>query len=536
MSYAVERKARMERLERIWISFAKREVIIALKSINVMIVQWDERIPTACVGFGRNASKPVFKFNPQFFDSLSDDEIAFVIAHETAHMVLQHLIQLKQNPEYKEKFKVFNVAADCIINDWLDKCKYPEGPWFYGKKFFCPACNGKGCSTNPNCKGAECKACAAGACNTSQGCIGDNCSDRTLSEVFRKALKRFEEEGMQTGPGPVGQCTHQPCDGQSSSQSGAPCPDCRNQYGEMGGEMVDEHGEWDKQDNQAAKDWIKDNVNDSFKEGLNNADKSYIDQDTEVRTADTDGYKDNAYTERAGDAKDTAQNFTTSPGNIVGEGCMWDIDHLTKVRANWRAILTEGSSMKEKIETSWRMNPNVLLASNSKYRLPRDEDRPTLKVLVALDVSGSVSEGDKRLFIDCWRGIPRNTFEVRGVVFANRCAEIKMQKNIDSKNFQHDYVGGGTEFSAITDWIKTSNYEPDKVVVITDAGSYWRYQVKHPHKFCFVIRNGCYERNDGTVDAKQCINEWHRYQDDKTDWMKAKFFSFSKFAKILSNE
>ena len=526
-SYSALRKARMERLEDAWESLAERQVILAMKSIDALNVQWDERISTACVGFGKNATKPCFKFNPTFFDSLNEDQILFVIAHETSHMVMKHVHNLVETDEYKDNFKAFNIAADCIINDWLHKCGYPSGPWFYGKKFFCEHCGGQGCSEDIN------------------NCSGTDCSDKTLSDVFKMVMNKMEQEGEGEG---------QPGEGEGEGEGEG--------YGGQGGEMVDDHDEWQNADSEKLGDWIKENITGSpgeqEQQNQNNQSQQSqksetepgegsgegggqgenpvagidVDNSDEIRTSDTDGWEDNQYG-KIGENKSSNPSFTSTPGNIVGSGAMFNLDELRKVRANWRAILTEGTGMKEKSRLSWRRNPTVLMGNSNGYRLPYEQDEPVMRILVALDVSGSVSEQDKRLFLDCWRGIPRNAFDVRSVVFANRCAEIKPSKK-SKKEFKHDYVGGGTEFSAITDWIKTNNYEPDKIVVITDGGSYWRYTVKNPEKYNFVIRCRYYENSDGTVDAQKLIGSWTGYyDDDKTNWKQAKFYGFEKFAKVL---
>ena len=170
---------------------------------------------------------------------------------------------------------------------------------------------------------------------------------------------------------------------------------------------------------------------------------------------------------------------------------------------------------------------------DSQYRLPYEFDKPTANVLVALDVSGSICEEDKKLFFSAFKGIPRGTFTLKGVVFANRCASIKIDTVSNKRELKHDYVGGGTEFSAITDWIRTNNYIPDKVVVITDGYSSWRYEVKNPERWVFIIR-GAQEKN-GVVDVNSVINTWgYAGNKVKVDWNKARFFAFEKFAKIMS--
>jgi len=542
-----ERNARMQRLVKIWNTFADRQIVLALRSVNVLSVQWDKRIPTACVGFMPKLVKPVFKFNPDFFDRLNDEEVAFVIAHETSHMVLEHLVRLKSNEEYKEKWRAFNVAADCIINDWLHEENYPEGPWFYGKKYFCDNCNGYGCGDLLDiCKGKECKACKGLGCRTLKGCDGIDCSDKSLREVFKWTLERFEEQDQAPGnddseggecDGGEG-CTHS--SGQDGESGESTCPNAHNG---MGGEMVDDHGNWKNVDHEAASDWIDKNVSKEFKDKLNDkagnqtdaesgdSDSKEQEEDDEIRTSDTDSYTDSQI--ESGSETESKPDFHQTADHIVGAGAIFDIDKLSNVRANWRAILEDGRAKKEKQKFTWRRQPTVLMGYDSLYRLPHEEGEPQLKILVALDVSGSVSAADKKLFFACYRGIPRNMFDVKTVAFANRCAEVTLDSK--TKEIKHGHVGYGTEFSSICDWIKESNYDPDRVVVITDGGSYWRYKVNDPQNWNFVIRCPYYEKNDGAVDVDKLINAWNNSPCKDIEWNKARFFGFTKFAKILGN-
>ncbi|MAG26443.1 hypothetical protein CMI47_12910 [Candidatus Pacearchaeota archaeon] len=546
-----ERKARMQRLVNIWKSFSDRQIVLAMRSINVLNIQWDKRIPTACVGFMPGITKPIFKFNPLFFDVLSDEEIAFVIAHETSHMVLKHLLRLKSNEEYKKKWRAFNVAADCIINDWLDEENYPEGPWFYGKKYFCDKCNGYGCGDLlDKCDGKKCKSCGGIGCRSLNTCSGIDCSDRTLHEVFKWTLKRFEEQQQQPGDGE----NNEPCDGgencphksknDSNDQQSTPCP---NAHSGMGGEMVDDHSNWKNADQKTVSDWVDKNVSNEFKDKLKNKvesedkenskdeeeslNENKEEEDDNIRTSDTDSFTDSQI-ETGSDNGGVKPKFYTTADHIVGAGSIFDVNKLSNVRANWRAILEDGKATKEKLKFTWRRQPAVLMGYDTQYRLPHEEGEPQLRILVALDVSGSVSSEDKKLFFACYRGIPRNMFDVKTVAFANRCAEVSLNRS--TNEIKHGHVGYGTEFSSICDWIRENNYNPDKIVVITDGGSSWRYRVDNPQDWNFVIRCQYYEHKDGTVNIDKLISAWGSYGTTKNnDWKKAKYFGFSKFARIL---
>ncbi len=56
----------------------------------------------------------VYEFNREFFDSLSNEELAFIISHETMHVLLSHL-----KPPFEVNNTLYNYACDAVINDIL---------------------------------------------------------------------------------------------------------------------------------------------------------------------------------------------------------------------------------------------------------------------------------------------------------------------------------------------------------------------------------------------------------------------------------
>lgn len=93
--------------------------------LNMGTPEWDGSIPTAAVMLpmrGQTFEEDFrFAFNPTFAALLDEDELAFVAAHETLHILLNHLRLLekgKQRGKFTDPQK-FNVAADCVINDYL---------------------------------------------------------------------------------------------------------------------------------------------------------------------------------------------------------------------------------------------------------------------------------------------------------------------------------------------------------------------------------------------------------------------------------
>lgn len=79
---------------------------------------WDPAQPTAYVTYDSDQNRIVFAFNPDFIHTLSVEETAAVIAHETHHVVLEHLPEMLSG-----KFPnadALRKAHECIINDTIE--------------------------------------------------------------------------------------------------------------------------------------------------------------------------------------------------------------------------------------------------------------------------------------------------------------------------------------------------------------------------------------------------------------------------------
>lgn len=87
-------------------------------------------IPTAAVMWDEIKKKVKFIFNKNFQETLTDEEFAFVVAHEAIHLInghihliKKHIDEMKKNERTKEdiyKFqKKINIATDCVVNDSL---------------------------------------------------------------------------------------------------------------------------------------------------------------------------------------------------------------------------------------------------------------------------------------------------------------------------------------------------------------------------------------------------------------------------------
>jgi hypothetical protein len=92
--------------------------------LNMGKPDWEYGVKTAAVSLpmtGGNTADFRYVFNPIFAALLEPEEFAFIEAHETMHVLLNHLRLLEKGKKvgkFKDAQK-FNVAADCVINDYL---------------------------------------------------------------------------------------------------------------------------------------------------------------------------------------------------------------------------------------------------------------------------------------------------------------------------------------------------------------------------------------------------------------------------------
>lgn len=74
------------------------------------------KCPTACT----NGKKVMY--NPEFFESLSEDERTFTLAHEAMHIAFDHVKRAKDGEKDPE---LWNMATDAVINQMLDHAGLP---------------------------------------------------------------------------------------------------------------------------------------------------------------------------------------------------------------------------------------------------------------------------------------------------------------------------------------------------------------------------------------------------------------------------
>lgn len=85
-------------------------------------MKMDPSIPSACT------NGKVIKWNPEFLESLTDDEVIFVYVHECLHIAYMHTATFKQDLARGLDLKLLNIAQDYRINYDIDKLKLGNIP------------------------------------------------------------------------------------------------------------------------------------------------------------------------------------------------------------------------------------------------------------------------------------------------------------------------------------------------------------------------------------------------------------------------
>jgi len=83
--------------------------------------QYSERIPTA--GVSKQGIGMQLTINPEFYNELSEDHRFGLIKHELLHIAFGHLLLR----DLYSNHKLFNIAADLEINQYILESKLPEG-------------------------------------------------------------------------------------------------------------------------------------------------------------------------------------------------------------------------------------------------------------------------------------------------------------------------------------------------------------------------------------------------------------------------
>lgn len=461
-----------------------------------------------------------FVFSPAFGSALSVEEMAFILAHETMHIILNHLklVEGFVDREALKKAKKaidnqkrmtrdeirdaivaqqnamrFNIAADCVINDYLgnagmdvpNECMKGKDKVGVDTAYLtvhevyqmlknqvqqqnntCPSCGGTGQKPEDDEQNENEQA------GNGEGGKSES-EDKSDKKNKGKGDKDNEEKQDGQGEG----------EGEGDGK-GEPCPDCngtgKNQGG--GGDMAGEiqQGVGGTYEQLDSHDWMLDP---DYAEKMADAlDK--LNEEVENQTGLPSDLQDKKDEEedratKAQQALNKSMRAGSQDGNMK--------DFIEQVGANlaWAKLLKEidpdmfkepgiappmvSSFHQRRRKLQGHAYKDVYLPVERYEQRHEKETNEKPSIVLALDVSGSIGERDAERFITLAKSIPTERIKLFCCTFQYDYEEI------DPQNVHRFSQGGGTNFDAIVEYIEArvkpelKGKYPKSVVVITDG-------------------------------------------------------------------
>lgn len=388
-----------------------------------------------------------FRFNPTMFALLTTEERAFVMGHETMHVLLNHLGLLRRGKS-KGKFKdqrKFNIAADCVINDYLVSMGFEPGRiGEYG------------------CFGPK--------------IVGYDCSNATVSDVYVNVPDQPEQgegEDGEGGQGGQGGGEYDPLGDFFSQQGG----------GGTGEGQFDDHG-WMEGGSKDDDDALE-------KIGEDAKAKGNVPEDIEDKKQDDD-----------------AGSKYGSPGVGSGGGAMRSWVEQKGVSLAWAELLKEidpdvfkrgGPPPRPSYHQPRRklvgLNHGRVAGGLEPIILPvkrpddNRNDGEVPAIFMALDTSGSC-EHHANTFVSLAMSVPQNKIKLYAATFSDDCMELDLENP--------KWISGGTRFSPIEQYIRTKvvpdlGHYPKAVVMVTDGQASWsgvKPEDEHKDRWTWLLTDG----------------------------------------------
>lgn len=95
-----------------------------------MLLDYEETnaIPTMGVCLGQNG-RISLKYNKKFVESLTYEQLEYVLLHEIAHIALNHIERMKEFKDTNIPNELHNIAADAAANSLIGKPPFEEAIW-----------------------------------------------------------------------------------------------------------------------------------------------------------------------------------------------------------------------------------------------------------------------------------------------------------------------------------------------------------------------------------------------------------------------
>jgi predicted metal-dependent peptidase len=329
--------------------------------LNIGKPSWTGSIDTAAVSLEKNGDFK-FIFNPDFAKELTTEELGFVAAHETMHILLNHL-QLAKN---FQDHRLFNYAADAVINDYLadQGMDIPDGAVL-----------------GPD-------------------LIGEDCADLSVSEVYQRLEQEINGSGGDEGGDQKGDGQKE--DGQEgSATSGIDLDDFKN---------FDDHGWIHDSDNHDV-----DTANDIFNQNQDTLSEQIEDmRDDQPNPGSFSMAKSN---------DDLSKWREDNSVSLAWEDLLKEID--PDILPDSLTGPPERPTFTRRPRSLSGFPETILpVTKKSEVDKAKNKDKPT--IVMALDTSGSIGHEQAEKFITLAKSIPRDKVNLFTCTFTTNYLDLDL--------------------------------------------------------------------------------------------------------------
>jgi len=407
----------------------------------------DTSIPTACINI-----KGIMRYNPEWIDSLSDEEIMGLMKHEALHFILEHL---KRRVTYLTKNKklaneIWQLAEDLVVNDILisSNVKLPSG----------------GCIPDRDWNGSSTHSYTIPYFDITIEDIDKKSVEYIYDEIINQLdIMEIDGNGKGNGDFPV------PIDNQEQEQGEG---DEKEGEGDEGdGEGDKKEGDGDNRDNGNEEEKLTKKEKEILKKLPKRFDEHERPDKDEINDKKQEEYL-KKWRRKFVEAVEIGKMRGSLPAGmerLCGE--------LFKEKLNWRAILWRYITKAIPFDYYWGKPSRKSYAVSELFRqdmaLP-NVDKEKIEIVISVDTSGSITDEDLTEFISEMIGITKSFHNVDMLVMVADCkltdtplllrnATPRDIKNLKMKG------GGGTSHKPIFKWVYENKPNTKLLICLTDG-------------------------------------------------------------------
>jgi len=197
-------------------------------------------------------------------------------------------------------------------------------------------------------------------------------------------------------------------------------------------------------------------------------------------------------------------------GSDIPSGIKRLIKQLTNPQLNWRELIQQQIQSQVKSDYSW-MRPSRR-GWHMDSVLPGTDFAETIDVCVAIDTSGSMSEGQLRDLLSEVKGVMQqhDDFKLSVWTFDTDVYNFKQftPDNADEIDTYEPKGGGGTDFMANWNFMKENEIEPKLFIMFTDGYPWESWGDPDYCDTLFVIHGS------KTIEAPFGVTAYYKFEND----------------------